>query len=62
MPQRYYEKGSDPNVTVLAAKRAAALIKRLAGGEISDRDDRCLSIMKYLPAEVRGCTIKMFRT
>jgi phenylalanyl-tRNA synthetase beta chain len=30
-----FEKGSDPNVTVFALKRAAMLIKELAGGEIA---------------------------
>ncbi len=30
-----YEKGSDPNITVYALKRAAMLIKELAGGEIA---------------------------
>ena len=32
---RVFEKGSDPNVAVYALKRAALLIKELAGGEIS---------------------------
>jgi len=30
-----FERGSDPNITVYALKRAALLIKELAGGEIS---------------------------
>ncbi len=30
-----YERGTDPNITVVALKRAAMLIKSLAGGEIS---------------------------
>ncbi|MCF8379477.1 MAG: phenylalanine--tRNA ligase subunit beta [Bacteroidales bacterium] len=30
-----FERGSDPNITVYALKRAAMLIKELAGGEIS---------------------------
>ena len=30
-----YEKGTDPNVTLFAMKRAALLIKELAGGEIA---------------------------
>jgi phenylalanyl-tRNA synthetase beta chain len=30
-----FEKGSDPNVTIYALKRAAILIKELAGGEIA---------------------------
>ncbi|MBK8518665.1 MAG: phenylalanine--tRNA ligase subunit beta [Saprospiraceae bacterium] len=33
---KIFEKGSDPNITVFAVKRAAALIKTLAGGDISD--------------------------
>lgn len=32
---KVYEKGSDPNVTVTALKRAALLIKELAGGSIT---------------------------
>lgn len=32
---RAFEKGVDPNITILAIKRAAALIKELAGGSIS---------------------------
>ncbi|MDX1666569.1 MAG: phenylalanine--tRNA ligase subunit beta, partial [Saprospiraceae bacterium] len=32
---RVFEKGSDPNITVYALKRAAMLIKELAGGEIA---------------------------
>jgi len=30
-----YERGTDPNITVYALKRAALLVKELAGGEIS---------------------------
>jgi len=30
-----YERGADPNITVYALKRAALLIKQIAGGEIS---------------------------
>ncbi len=30
-----YERGADPNITVFALKRAALLIKEIAGGEIS---------------------------
>jgi phenylalanyl-tRNA synthetase beta chain len=30
-----YERGADPNITVFALKRAAMLIKEIAGGEIS---------------------------
>ena len=32
---KVFEKGSDPNITVFALKRAALLIKELAGGEIA---------------------------
>ncbi len=32
---KVFEKGSDPNITVYALKRAAMLIKELAGGEIT---------------------------
>mgnify|MGYP005666361923 CR=1 FL=1 len=32
---KVFEKGSDPNVTIRALKRAALLIKELAGGEIA---------------------------
>jgi len=32
---KVFEKGADPNVALLAMKRAAALIKELAGGQIS---------------------------
>jgi phenylalanyl-tRNA synthetase beta chain len=34
-----YERGADPNITVYAAKRAALLIQRIAGGEISEISD-----------------------
>lgn len=33
---KVFEKGADPNITVQALKRAAALIKELAGGAISN--------------------------
>lgn len=33
---KIFEKGSDPNITVTAIKRAAALIKSIAGGAISN--------------------------
>ncbi|MFZ1751707.1 MAG: phenylalanine--tRNA ligase subunit beta, partial [Saprospiraceae bacterium] len=33
---KIYEKGSDPNITEYAVKRAAALIRECAGGEISN--------------------------
>jgi phenylalanyl-tRNA synthetase beta chain len=34
-----YERGCDPNITVYAIKRAAMLIRELAGGEISEITD-----------------------
>ncbi len=34
-----YERGCDPNITLFALKRAALLIKELAGGEISEITD-----------------------
>ena len=34
-----YERGCDPNITVYAIKRAALLIRELAGGEISEISD-----------------------
>lgn len=34
-----FERGSDPNITVFALKRAAMLIKEVAGGEISSEVD-----------------------
>ncbi|MFZ1523690.1 MAG: phenylalanine--tRNA ligase subunit beta [Saprospiraceae bacterium] len=51
---KIYEKGSDPNVTVLAAKRAAALIKRLAGGEISDK------MIDVYPYEVSRVEVRLY--
>lgn len=51
---KIFEKGSDPNVTVLAAKRAAALIKRVAGGEISDR------MIDVYPSEVLPAEVRLF--
>jgi len=34
---RIFEKGSDPNVTVYALKRAALLLQELAGGEVTSK-------------------------
>ncbi len=46
-----FERGSDPEITVYALKRAAMLIKEVAGGEItSDVDD--VVTEQILPAEV----------
>lgn len=51
---RVFEKGSDPNITVLALKRAAGLIRKLAGGAISD-----LTIDVY-PKPVPMAEIRLF--
>lgn len=42
-----YERGTDPNITVYALKRAAMLIKEVAGGKISS------SIVDIYPEEVK---------
>lgn len=42
-----YERGTDPNITVYALKRAAMLIKEIAGGEISS------PIVDIYPQEVK---------
>ncbi len=41
-----YERGTDPNITVYAAKLAASMIKELAGGEI------CGDVSDYCPEKV----------
>lgn len=41
-----YERGTDPNITVFAARFAAALIKEIAGGEI------CGDVSDYYPQPV----------
>lgn len=46
-----YERGTDPNITVYALKRAAMLIKEVAGGEISS------SIVDIYPQEVEEFVI-----
>lgn len=51
---KIFEKGSDPNITVFAAKRAAALIKRVAGGEISNK------MMDVYPAEIKKAEIRLY--
>jgi phenylalanyl-tRNA synthetase beta chain len=49
-----FEKGSDPNITVKALKRAAMLIQELGGGIISsDIVDIYPELIKPLPIEVR---------
>ncbi len=48
-----YEKGSDPNITELAIKRAAALIKEFAGGAISN------SIVDVYPKPIPNPEIRL---
>lgn len=46
-----FERGTDPNITVYALKRAALLIKEIAGGEISS------DIMDVYPTKIENKTI-----
>lgn len=48
-----FEKGSDPNITVYALKRAALLIKELAGGTISS------DIVDVYPTKVEKPTVNI---
>lgn len=48
-----YERGTDPNITLYALKRAAILIKELAGGEISS------DIIDIYPGKVENFTIEV---
>jgi phenylalanyl-tRNA synthetase beta chain len=48
-----FERGTDPLKTVFALKRAAILIKQLAGGEISS------DIIDVYPAEIRPVEVQM---
>ena len=48
---KIYEKGSDPSITVYALKRAAQLIKELAGGQIAS------DIIDIYPQEIRPVEI-----
>lgn len=48
-----YERGTDPNITVKAAKVASMLIKELAGGEI------CGEISDYYPEEVKPFRVEL---
>lgn len=50
---KVFEKGSDPNITVYALKRAAQLIKELAGGEIASE------IVDVYPNEIKPAEIKV---
>lgn len=47
-----FERGIDPNITVYAAKRAALLIKEVAGGEISSIQDIYPNQIKNFEFEV----------
>ncbi len=48
-----YERGADPNICVYALKRAAMLIKQLAGGEISSE------IVDVYPKEIQKAKIEL---
>ncbi len=50
---KVFEKGSDPNITVYALKRAAQLIKEYAGGEIAS------DIVDIYPTEIKRAEIKV---
>lgn len=49
---KVFEKGSDPNITVFALKRAAMLIKELANGEIAS------DIIDIYPEPIKAVNIK----
>lgn len=48
-----FERGADPNNTIYPLKRAALLIKEMAGGEISS------NIIDIYPNPVKSCTIEL---
>ena len=48
-----FERGTDPNITVWALKRAAILMKELAGGKISS------GIIDVYPEEIRNATTEV---
>jgi len=48
-----FERGSDPNITVWALKRAAMLIKEIAGGEISSE------IVDVYPREIKKMPVRV---
>lgn len=50
---KIFEKGSDPNICVLALKRAALLIKELTGGKISSQ------IVDIYPDPVEPCKVSL---
>ena len=47
-----YERGADPNITIYALKRAAMLVKELAGGEISSE------IVDVYPQPIEPATVE----
>lgn len=49
-----YERGSDPNITVFAIKRAALLIKELAGGKIAS------DIIDIYPNQIEAKKIQIY--
>jgi phenylalanyl-tRNA synthetase beta chain len=48
-----YERGTDPNITVYALKRAALLVKEIAGGQISSE------IVDIYPSKIENRTIEV---
>ncbi len=48
-----FERGTDPNSTVYALKRAAGLIKEIAGGQISS------DIIDVYPVKIKNCSIEI---
>jgi len=48
-----FERGSDPNITIYALKRAALLIKEIAGGEISSE------IIDVYPNKINECNVEL---
>ncbi len=46
-----YERGADPNITIYALKRAALLIKEVAGGQISS------DIVDIYPTAINNCEV-----
>lgn len=53
---KVYEKGSDPNITEFALKRAAALIRQYAGGEISN------NLVDIYPKEIKPVEVRLYYT
>ena len=50
---KIFEKGADPNITILALKRAAALIKSIAGGDISN------TLIDVYPTEIKPVEVRL---